>query len=176
MYGVEEHADCEPRSYYRCPIESDQSAAKLKLGWGTVRASVLEKSINGYSLLVKLRYGKKMRLGKRLTMQFDGTTVEVQVQRVSPAEQKGYSNIGLSLTKDLTKPESVKSSWWPSLRPSQKGGEGTAQIAFAGFVLVLFCAMAMPGLGDKLGTSDRIQDAFKWVIKTADAEVTSLAR
>ncbi|QDT11387.1 hypothetical protein [Planctomycetes bacterium K23_9] len=175
MYTVKEHADSEPRKYYRCPIDADQSAAKLKIGRSTVRASVLEKSIDGYSLLIKKRYAKRLRLGSQFRMNYDGTSMQVQVRRISDAE-KGYRNIGLALTKDLTKPPQLKSSWWPSLRPSQKTSEGTAQIAFAGFVLLLFCAMAMPGLGDRLGTSDRIQDAFRWAINTADAEVTSLSR
>ncbi|MGB7344845.1 MAG: hypothetical protein WBD20_11560 [Pirellulaceae bacterium] len=175
MYSVEAPTDCEPRHYFRCAIDQDQSAAKLKLGWKNVRGSVLEKSIEGYSLLLKRRHANRLRLGKTFRMQYDGTTVEVRVERISEAEA-GYSKIGLLLTKDLTKPDPVKSSWWPSFGPSAKQGEGTAQIAFAGLVLVLFCAMAMPGLGDRLGTADRIQDAFRWVISAADAEVSMLAK
>lgn len=175
MYDVLEPTDCEPREYYRCPIEADQASATLKIGRKKVSASVLEKSIEGYSILIKKSHAKMLRTGRRFTMKFDGTAFEVQVKRIADADNC-YSKVGVLITKDMTKPPKLKSSWWPSLRPSQKAGEGTAQIAFAGFVLVLFCAMAMPGLGDRLGTSDRIQGVFKWIINTADSEVTALSR
>jgi hypothetical protein len=46
-------------------------------------------------------------------------------------------------------------------------------VIFGGFVLFLFCLMALPGIGDRLGTSDRIQDSIQWLIGKADRVVGS---
>ena len=37
--------------------------------------------------------------------------------------------------------------------------------------LTLFCLLALPGWGDHLGTADRIQDAFRWVIDGLDDSI-----
>jgi Na+/H+ antiporter NhaC len=38
----------------------------------------------------------------------------------------------------------------------------TSSAGFGGFAIVLFLALSLPGLGEQLGTSDRIQNAVQW--------------
>ena len=174
MYGVEEKADSEPREFYRCPVDSDKAAAKIKVGRKTVRASVVEKSIDCYTVLVRKSAARKLTEGKHCRLNFDGTVVEVVVQRKSKPED-GYVRMGLIQVRDLTKPEKVKASWWPTKRPIS-GTDNTASVVFGGFVLVLFCGMALPGLGDRLGTSDRIQNAFRWCLTSASSQLDDWTR
>ena len=125
-----------------------------------------------------LNPGAKHSLGvgilTRCRLNFDGTVVEVVVQRKSKPED-GYVRMGLIQVRDLTKPEKVKASWWPTKRPIS-GTDNTASVVFGGFVLVLFCGMALPGLGDRLGTSDRIQNAFRWCLTSASSQLDDWTR
>lgn len=168
MYNVQEHTDVEPREFYRCAVPEEKQSAKLSTGMSTIKVRVIEKSINGCTMLVKKKYARKLRGKGPFTLHFDQTKVEVAELNISDAPTKGYVQVGAVNAKDMTPPEKIKSSWWPS-RSQQPDN---AQIVFAGFVLILFCAMAMPGLGEKLGTSDRIQNAFRWFVSSADNSIS----
>ncbi|NND96305.1 MAG: hypothetical protein HKN47_03120 [Pirellulaceae bacterium] len=174
MYGVQQQEDHDAREFYRCSVDAKKSAARIKYGWGNLRASVFEKSINSYTLLMQNRHAKKLRVGKTYRMKFDSTHVVVAVKRIAEIDN-GFAHVGMCQVDDLTPPERIKSSWMPRIG-SGKAGESNAHLFFAGFVLMLFCAMAMPGLGDRLGTSSKIQKAFHWMIDTADSEVSGMTR
>ena len=167
MYAVEEHTDVEPREFYRCAVSEEKQSAKLKIGRSSIDVRVVEKSVKDCTLLVKKRYAKKLRGKGPFTLYFDGAKMLLDEFRVSKAK-KGYVQVGAMIGEDLTPPEKIKSSWWPSRKPSSDN----MHIVFAGFVLVLFCAMAMPGLGDRLGTADRIQNAFIWFVSAADETIS----
>jgi hypothetical protein len=47
---------------------------------------------------------------------------------------------------------------------------------YAAFVLMLFCVMALPGIGDKLGTAHRIESALQLVGKNLNDAVQSFRR
>ena len=170
MYEVEEQADHEPREFYRVPVDSESSAATILVGRRKIPAVILEKAIDAFSVMVKARHAKHLREAEIVKIVFDGSTYQAVVQRIGEKED-GNVKIGLIQTQDLTKPPKIRSSWFTRSGRRDSTAD-TATIAFGGFVLVLFCCMAMPGLGDRLGTSKRIQNAFKWATMEANSLIT----
>ena len=159
------------RTHFRCPVMGEKGKATLRVGHTKIKATVVEASVSGYTITVKAKYAKKLARSKRdWLISYDETQVIVRAQWVSDP-QDGLVRIGLHQVKDLTKPEKLKGySLWTRLKPSF-GDSDTAVVAYGGFVLFLFAALSMPGLGESLGTSNRIQNTVRWVIKTADQQV-----
>ena len=159
-YSTLPQEDHEERGFFRCPVDAEESEARVKIGRRKVRAAVVEKSISGMSLMFKERDAKRLTEGKSVTVTFDGTVMLAIVARVSKVDD-GYVNAALVIANDVTPMPKIRSSWWPSAS-RQYSTSDNAAIVFGGFVLVLFCAMALPGLGSRLGTEQRIQSACSW--------------
>ncbi len=141
----------DDRAYFRCPV-------------------VGEKGIGGYTVTVPAKYASKLARStkKDWLICYDDTKALVRAQALSKP-LNGVVRINLRQEQDLTKPERIKSSFWSRFTPSG-GDSNTATVAYGGFVLLLFAAMAMPGLGDQLGTSKRIQKTFHWVLRNAEQQ------
>ncbi len=175
MYNVQEQTDVDPRRFFRCPIAPENGAATIKIGFGRVRGCVIEKSLTGYTMLLKRRYARRMKIGRKFHMQFDGALMQVQLLRKQNID-KSCTRLALVMSNDYTPPQKVKSTCWHALLPSAKPGSGSTQLAFAGFAMVLFCVLSLPGLGDKLGTAEPIQKGFQTVLQTADAQIGALSK
>jgi len=70
--------------------------------------------------------------------------------------------MGLRRLRDLTKPVDPR----PALskgRSVNSYGSGFSGVFFSGILLLVFLVLAMPGLGDALGTAPRIEEAVKWL-------------
>lgn len=164
------------RSHFRCPVVGEKGKATLRVGFTKIHATVVEASVSGYTITVKAKYAKRLARSKRdWLISYDETKVIVRAQWFSEP-QDGLVRIGLHQVKDLTKPEKMKGySLWTRLKPSF-GDSDTATVAYGGFVLFLFAALSMPGLGDRLGTSNRIQNTVRWVLDTTDQQVEMWSR
>lgn len=160
--------DPDSRRFFRCAIEGEENVAMIAIGRKQVRAVVLETSVTGYGVMIKSSNARKLKPGQVKRMNYDGTTVDVEIVR-SEKQKGGYYRLGLKKIADLTPPEPIKKAGWFSFGRAGQQTSDNAAVVFGGFVLILFCAMAMPGLGDTLGTSDRIQEAFGWFLKNADS-------
>ena len=120
---------------------------------------MVEASIGGFTVSVKKRFQRKLKKAKRIIVNYDSAKYEVAVDNISTAE-KGMVRVGFRCLKDLTKPTPIKNSFLARIFEPSMTAQNVA-VAYGGFVLVLFCVLAMPGLGDKLGTAPRIESAAK---------------
>ncbi|MEM9588754.1 MAG: hypothetical protein AAGA03_15840 [Planctomycetota bacterium] len=167
-------ASDDPQSgadYARLPVPQDRGEAFLKIGRKQIPATVQETSIDGFTVVVTKKHAAKLRVGDTWVLNYDETILEVHPQWFfnSPS---GDVQMGLRRLKDLTKPKTIGSWWAPSGKTMDTNTAGNSTLLFSGVVLVLFTAMALPGLGDSLGTSNRINDALKSIFQTVDRQIT----
>ncbi|MGB7326800.1 MAG: hypothetical protein WBD31_18130 [Rubripirellula sp.] len=148
--------------FFRCPISSDRSKATIRVGRRKFAADVHETSIDGFTVLVSPKYSSKLKVGRPWILVYDGTRTEVHPQWMFNAPD-GHVQIGLRRLRDLTRPPKVKRSLLSSIGGRKYDDPSYSAVGFGGFVLALFSLMALPGLGDRLGTSDRIQGTVRWI-------------
>lgn len=160
-------ADSQDPSFYRCRVQSDNSRAVLRAGWRKIEATLQETSIDGYTVLVSEQAARKLRVGRPWLLEHEGARIEVHPQWVFNSPD-GQVQLGLRRLRDLTPPEPIRKSVLARVGGRRCEDPSVSAAAFGGFVLFLFCLMALPGLGDRLGTADRIQAAFHWVIDGID--------
>lgn len=148
--------------YFRCQIPEEASKATIRVGRRKTCAQVQESSIDGFTVLVRDKDAKNLRIGEPWVLEFDGSRLEVTGQWFFNAPG-GFIQIGLRRMRDLT-PEPVFHTPFLSRFSSRKmSASATSAAGFGGFVIVLFLALSLPGLGEQLGTSGRIQGAVHWI-------------
>lgn len=157
-------------TYFKCPIDADQSLGVIKSGRLSFDVSVQDASIDGFTALTDPDDAERLNVGTPVVFLYKGARLECQLEWLLQSPH-GDVKLRLRRLRDLTEPEKI-GSWWPSFSSNQSSGDtGQSTLAFAGFAIVLFLAMAMPGLGDKLGTSERISSAIKWIVSGVDEQI-----
>ncbi len=154
-------------SFYRCPVQSQQGNALVRVGRRKAKATIQETSIDGFTVLVGPKDAAKLKVGRPWVLDFDGTQHEVHPQWFFNAPD-GHVQMGLRRLRDLTKPEPIRNSWLARIGGKRYEDPSSAAVVFGGFVLFLFALMATPGLGDRLGTADRIQETLTSVFEVAE--------
>ncbi len=148
--------------FFRCPVASDNRSATIQIGRRRLSSDVQETSIDGFTVMVSPKNSSKLKVGRPWILHYDGTSVEVHPQWMFNSPD-GHVQLGLRRLRDLTKPPKIKrpaGSWFGH---SRSGDPSNSAVAFGGFVMTLFLVMALPGLGDRLGTSNRIQGTVRWI-------------
>ena len=80
----------------------------------------------------------------------------------------GDLQLGLRRLRDVTPPADEPHSLLVRFGGSRFRDPNVSAAVYGGFVLALFLDGALPGWGDHMGTSDRIHDAFHWVVDGLD--------
>lgn len=158
--------------FFRCPVLKDHSKALIRIGRRALAVSVQETSIDGFTVLVSPKLTSRLKVGRPWVLEYDGARTEVHPQWMFNSPD-GYVQVGLRRLRDLTKPPPAH---WASgkARTRIHKDSNFAAIAFSGFVMALFLLMAMPGLGDRLGTSERIQSALRWILSEASITIDQI--
>lgn len=149
--------------FFRCPVSSDCSQAKIRIGHRRFGVSVQETSIDGYTVLVGPKESKRLQVGKMWLLEYQDAIVEVHPQWFfnSPG---GEIQVGLRRLRDLTPPAPVRRSLLVRIGGLKYANPNVSAAMYGGFVLVLFSVMALPGFGDQIGTAPRIQEVVKWIV------------
>ncbi len=145
------------RSYFRCPVQDEDSAATIVICGKRIPAKLQDKSIDGFSVLVEPKHARKLRVGPQWILRAGGEVTEVWAQWMFNAPD-GRVQLGLRRLQDLT--PQPKASWLP-ITSSYRKHTTNPELLLAGIVLAGFLALSLPGLGDRLGTSGKIQDGAK---------------
>lgn len=149
--------------FFRCPIVSGRSEATIRIGRRKLVATVQETSIDGYTIVISPQYSSKLKVGKTWTLEHDGSKTEVHPLWFFNTPE-GSIQLGLRRLRDITPMESDRSSLLIRFGGSRFHDPNFSAVAYGGIVLSLFCLLALPGWGDHMGTSDRIHDAFHWLM------------
>jgi len=171
MQQVSSNTDRDPdQGCFQCPVPPDQSAATLRCGCRQVAVTVAEASIDGFTVLVDAKLIGRLRFDRSWMLKHFDASFEVAPQWLYN-EQNGAAQIGLRRMRDWSKPHR-RSANSRFRRRFESGDDSNASLAFAGIALIVFVALALPGIGDSLGTAPRINSAI-----TAFAKfVSSLVR
>ncbi|TWT83323.1 hypothetical protein CA13_47880 [Planctomycetes bacterium CA13] len=153
-----------PQSFFRCPVPESIRNAKIRIGRRKVAVEVQETSIDGFTVCISSKKAPSIKIGETWQLDYDGTRTEVYPQWFFSSPD-GHVQLGLRRLRDLTKPSPIKSSWFGRSRHRHIHDNNSAVIMFGGLLLAFVAVLASPGIGDKLGTSQRIQAGFKWIIQ-----------
>lgn len=159
-------------TFFRCPVSEDRSKGSIRIGRRSLVVTVQETSIDGFTVLVSPKLTSRLKVGRPWVLEYDGSRTEVHPQWMFHSPD-GYVQVGLRRLRDLTKPPSINHSL-AKARTRIHSDSNYAALAFGGFVMALFLLMAMPGLGDRLGTSERIQGALRWVFAEASIAIDQM--
>lgn len=149
--------------YFRIPVDSNNNEGLIRVGRHKAKVNITETSIDGFTVTASQRNARKMQSGGPWVLEYDNTKTEIHPEWVFNAPD-GQVQMGLRRLRDLTKPPSLAPSLLSRFIGGRAGNPSISASVYGGFVLVLFAILAMPGLGDHLGTSTRIQDAFKLIL------------
>ena len=162
-----ETADQPEASFFRCPVQAEQSTATIRVGRRKTRATVQETSIDGFTVLVEPKYASKLKVGRPWVLEYEGARIEVHPQWFFNSPD-GHVQMGLRRLRDLTPPEPIRTSLLARYGGKRYEDPSYSAAVFGGFVLALFSLTALPGLGESLGTSARIQSTVRWLIQGID--------
>lgn len=146
---------------YRCKVVGD-CPATLYDGHKAFRGYVREKSGNGFTIGIDPKYAKKVKSGKSYELRYEDRRVQVMAETFAETVQ-GEARLQLGTIREFEPRER-----WAFRLPFTKGTRVikhdsfiTSGAAYGGFVLVLFCVMSLPGIGEQLGTAPRIESALE---------------
>jgi hypothetical protein len=159
-----ENTETQEAGFFRCAVHSDQSEAVIRVGRRKAYATVQETSIDGFTVLVPPKYSGTLKVGRPWLMEYQGARIEVHPQWFFNAPD-GHVQMGLRRLRDLTPPEPIRRSLLLRYAGHRFDDPSYSAAVFGGFVLALFALMSLPGLGDSLGTANRIQSAVQWLMR-----------
>jgi hypothetical protein len=151
-------ANHEPeRHFFRCPVPRERAEATLRISALKIPVELQESSIDGFAVLVQQKYASKLRLGPRWILQSTCDRTEVNPQWIYCAPD-GRVQIGLRRLRDLT--DLPKPRWFPRFSLARPR-DFDHSLVFAAIVLLSGLALALPGLGDVLGTAPWIEQTAR---------------
>jgi len=146
---------------YRCKVV-ENTKATLQVGRSLLKVEVRETFGSGFTLGVAPKLAKRIKSGRRYQLRYDDRRIEVHA-RGYVESQKGEFRLLVDIIHEYEPKER-----WAFRLPFTKGRRImthdlgiSSGAAYGGFVLILFCALSLPGIGDKLGTATRIEAALK---------------
>jgi hypothetical protein len=143
--------------FFRCPVQPEDSEATICIRRRKIPAKMQDRSIDGFSVLVEAKHVGKLRVGSQWVLKSGGEVTEVLAQWMFHSPD-GRVQLGLRRLRDLT--PQPKESWVPALFSYRKQSTNPG-VLLAGLTMAIFLAFSLPGIGDRLGTSGRIQSGLK---------------
>lgn len=161
---------------YRCKVFGD-SAATLIVNRKALKVDVREKAGNGFTLGINPKLAKKIKTGSQYTLQYDDRRIDIIAEAFVETVQ-GETRLRVGTIREFEPKER-----WAFRLPFMKGNRVFAPdcgidngTVYAGFVLILFCVMSLPGIGDQLGTAPRIETALDVVGRNLTSAYYSFSR
>ncbi len=148
----------QKRRYYRCRVHEDQAAAVLRSRRCRVDALVQEMSIDGFTVLLRVEDVEQLAAGRAWVLEYAGATIEVEGEWFLNAHE-GSVQIGLRRLRDLTRLENNSRPFFSRWKSTPIRGAGHCGLICSGLLLCLFLVLALPSVGDALGTAPKIESA-----------------
>ena len=146
---------------YRCKVVGDK-VGTLFVGHKSIKVYVRETAGNGFTLGFNPKLAKRIKSGARYELHCDERRVEVIAESFVETTQ-GEARLRVGTIREFEPKER-----WAFRLPFTRGAKVITHdsginsgAAYGGFVLVLFCVLALPGVGDQLGTASRIDAALE---------------
>lgn len=134
---------------------------------------VQESAIDGFTVLVTPREARKLKVGRPWTLEHQDAMTRVHPQWFFNSPD-GYVQIGLRRMEDVTPVPRIRRSVFSRFFGPRYSTPRASALTLATIILVLFGFLAMPGIGDRLGTSPRIRAATRWIVFNVDRQLNDL--
>lgn len=159
-YNVVSTPNAKKDNSFRCNVVG-KNAAMLRVGRTARKVSVREASGSGFTIGLDAKTAKRIKCGKRYELRYDERRLLVLAEAfVETIDGEARLRIG-------TVHEYEPRERWAFRLPFTSGRKIMSHdsavnngAAYGGFVLVLFCVMALPGIGEQLGTAPKIHEAL----------------
>ena len=147
------------RNAFRCAIAPENSAGTLIVRGKKFPVRVLDTSRSGFTIQVSDKIVSKLKSGKVYRLLFNGEDWEVAKESHYAAD--GSINVGLQRLREVTKIK-IPSSWFTFFKKSPTDSDPTLVVYL--MIAFLIACIALPGLGDNLGTAPRLRDGIQMVV------------
>lgn len=150
----------DSRTAFRCTVAPENSAATLVVRGKKNPVRVLDTSREGFTIQVTEKIVSKLKRGKVYRLLFNGE--DWQVAKESHYTADGKVNVGLQRLQEVTKIK-VPNTWFTFFKKSPTESDPTLVVYL--MIAFLIACIAMPGLGDNLGTAPRLRDGIQMVFR-----------
>ncbi|TWT93203.1 hypothetical protein [Stieleria varia] len=176
MYNIVDTHTSQEANTFCCPVTGD-GRAKLKVGRKKFHVIVRETSIKGFTVEMKPGDVKRILSTKSATLAFDDRRVDIEPESTNQiAKDKVLVRFALLREHAPKEKFRLKIPFFGRKNRDPHPDVSMSVAAYGGVVLVLFCVLAMPGLGDHLGTAPRIEAAVKTILQGFDSRFTNFRR
>ncbi|MCR9293468.1 MAG: hypothetical protein NXI32_12165 [bacterium] len=145
----------DDREAYRCSVSPENAAAQLKVGGKLHLVAVLDTSRNGFTVRMDHSTAQKLKGDGPYDLYFSGEHWEVQKESHFD-DGELFTNVGFSRVRERTKVEEPHTAWWQVWANRQHANSDPAFLLYL-MLAFLFACIALPGVGDSLGTAPRIR-------------------
>lgn len=149
------------RGAYRCSVAPENAEARLKISNKLYRVAVLDTSRDGFTVRMPNSTAFRLKDGGTFLLHFCGERWEVKKESVYNDGDE-FSNIGLSRIRDLTR-NRVPSSFF-YLFSNYQSLQSDPGFLICLLLAFLFACIALPGVGDSLGTAPKIRSGIHFVV------------
>lgn len=156
-----------PEFSYRQQVSDDMIAVVI-IGKRRWPVKVRERYSSGFTLEVPRKVGKKVQEETPFDMLFDGRKMKVMPESLTRGDKKERL-LSISVVEEYPEKEKISLGIWPFNRKTlvTDNSSDFSLILFGGSILFIFCVLAMPGVGDALGTSQRIEETLHYLGRLA---------
>lgn len=152
------------RSAFRCTVVPEHSAARLWLGWRSYPVRLVDTSREAFTLDVDGDIFSRLKEGRRGILEFQGERWEVVCTAFYRHIDEQY-HASMARVRDCTRVRAPKPSFWALL--PRANAESSPALPLALLLSLLFACVALPGMGDSLGTAPKIRKAVQDVWRRA---------
>ncbi|MEM8733272.1 MAG: hypothetical protein AAGG44_03570 [Planctomycetota bacterium] len=138
---------------YRCVVAPERSRARIRVGKKRYLVTALFTSRIGFTIQTTPQLAKKLRYDRVYTLEFGGEVWEVFKE--SQYQDGDMTQVGLTRGKEKTKLRQPSTSI-PIFLSKRDTHSDTSFLMYLCMILIVAC-IALPGIGDSLGTAPRIQ-------------------
>ena len=151
----------DDREAYRCSVAPENAAAHIKVGRKSELVAILETSRDGYTIRMDNSVAKQLKDGRSYVLCVGSERWEVRKES-HYSDGVDFTNVGFARIRELTK---IKSpiTWFPFFKNE---GHSQSDPAFLIYLMLafLFACIALPGMGDSLGTAPKIRNGIHMVL------------
>jgi hypothetical protein len=146
---------------YRCLIRPEECQAVLKVGGSSVDCQVVDLSREDFHVRIPRAKLKKVQSARKVELRYQG---ERWIVRPRGNAQPGSDTLYFQRVEELTKTKPP--SPWASLISVQLSQQTDPRFVMALMLAFIFACLALPGLGDKVGTAPRLKKGIHSVISS----------
>lgn len=156
----------DERSAFRCTVPPEHSAAKLKIGRVYHDVNVTEMSRNSFTVCMPQATYELMGMEENFRLRFEGESWNVAKQSAYTFPNNGMpiTKVGFMRIKDLTTMKEPRASIF-HLFSSKTHGHSDPTFLMYLMLAFIFACLALPGMGDNLGTAPKIREGIHEIIK-----------